>query len=50
MCRVVWSFKIELCVYVKDAVSRKGTASVFLLTVFHSLKQYIKGNCKVIPI
>jgi hypothetical protein len=42
---------MELCVFVEDTISRKETVSLFLLTVFHSLKKkYIKGNCKVIPI
>jgi hypothetical protein len=30
----------------KDAMSRKETVSLFLLTVFHSLKKYIKGKGK----
>ena len=36
----------------KDSMSRKETVPLFLLTVFHSLKKYIKGKGKgkVIPI
>jgi hypothetical protein len=30
----------------KDAMSRKETVSLSLLTVFHSLKKYIKGKSK----
>jgi len=33
---------MELCVFVEDTISRKETVSLFLLTVFHSLKKVYK--------
>jgi hypothetical protein len=50
MCYKSLSIKIELCVFVKDTVSRKEMAPLFLPMVFHSFTKYMKGKGTVIPI